>query len=498
MAEQFIEDIYWYADIEYKMEKIVESIRLCLDLKAVDMLNLVFPRLCELCNRRIEDNLESGRTLWSAVKDITLINGDLLAIGDKIELEILPRVREYVRSLADIDVDLDERYSIKSTETGYLTLYNKDRDIYLHSRNNPMLEAMKYVQSVYDGTKSIYYVYGCGMGYMLYQLFEQADGYTKIVLYEPDDIVYESAILYGVLSRIPRSFIERRDFKEPDSFFQNAEKDGAGVMIHVPSMHVIQDPEWKRGISTYWMWQNTDRMFGKEIRNNRFRNSELKCENAQVFVDCERCNEAVVVAAGPSLARNIDMLKKSMGTRKIVAVSHAFKKILKEGITPDCVVMIDPQDNMIYQLPEGDCNVPLLLDEDVYWKVAREYKGPKYLMRKWDYSGTVSSAALEIAVRSGASKVYLVGLDLGYPDMKSHAEGIEDSADVDKATLFPVESENGGEVLTDRNLDYYRKIIEGQIEKYHNVKFYNMSMNGARIKGTLKTNELNMVKTNRR
>ena len=110
--------------------------------------------------------------------------------------------------------------------------------------------------------------------------------------------------------------------------------------------------------------------------------------------------------------------------------------------------------------------------------------GPAYMMRRWEYGGTVSSAALEAAIQMGASKVYLVGLDLGYPILQSHADGIDGGGKMDPANLFEIPAMDGGKVLTDKHMDYYRKQIEVQIGRHPEIAFINLSRHGARISGT--------------
>ena len=51
---------------------------------------------------------------------------------------------------------------------------------------------------------------------------------------------------------------------------------------------------------------------------------------------------AFIVSAGPSLDKNIDMLKEVKGRGMIMAVDTAIKPLLKKGIVPDIVASVDP------------------------------------------------------------------------------------------------------------------------------------------------------------
>ncbi len=485
MAEQFIEEIYQYSNIVYELERTVEYIRLFYDSDAVTHLDHVFPKLASLCETIIKDDLETGKKLWERVKAISTITTDLTAIGDNIELQILPFLRTWLASIADIDVTINDKYSMLSTASGYLTIYDRSKDLLLHSRNDPMLEAMQYVRSFYDTSKSEYYVFGAGMGYAVYQLYKQSEGFTHIILFEPDDLVYDTAVSYGVLGWIPNDQLERRHYADTKDFLSSAAKENAGILINITSAHSMEDGSDKNDIITHWMLQNTIRQYDADIRSNRLRNAMLGYPEAEEYVISNQCEEAVVVAAGPSLSDSMDLLKKWKGDKTIIAVGRTLSKLLNEGIVPDCSVIIDPQEIILKQLPDkDDSRVPILLDDNAYWKFPRLYKGKMYFMKNWSYGGTVSSAAIEVALRMGAKTIYLIGLDLGYAELQSHAEGINGSRQMSKTGLFMVERTDGKKIYTDKHLDYYRKQIEIQISNHPDTTFYNMSSTGAKITGT--------------
>ena len=50
---------------------------------------------------------------------------------------------------------------------------------------------------------------------------------------------------------------------------------------------------------------------------------------------------AIVIAAGPSLNKNIKELKRAKGKAFLIAVDTAVKRLLKEGIVPDMYATLD-------------------------------------------------------------------------------------------------------------------------------------------------------------
>jgi hypothetical protein len=58
------------------------------------------------------------------------------------------------------------------------------------------------------------------------------------------------------------------------------------------------------------------------------------------FVGCP----AIIVAPGPSLQKNISLLKEIKGRALIICILHALAYLQKEDIHPDFVIHVDPAD----------------------------------------------------------------------------------------------------------------------------------------------------------
>ena len=69
---------------------------------------------------------------------------------------------------------------------------------------------------------------------------------------------------------------------------------------------------------------------------------------------------AIVVAAGPSLNKNIDELKRAKGKAFIIAVDTAIKPLLKKGIIPDMFAIVDGKKPIELVQNEEVKKIPLL------------------------------------------------------------------------------------------------------------------------------------------
>ena len=76
---------------------------------------------------------------------------------------------------------------------------------------------------------------------------------------------------------------------------------------------------------------------------NNLKNMALY-DQTSIFHNKFEGKAAIIVCPGPSLAKNVELLKKIEGKALIICVLHALKDLQQRGINPDIVVHIDPAD----------------------------------------------------------------------------------------------------------------------------------------------------------
>ncbi len=175
---------------------------------------------------------------------------------------------------------------------------------------------------------------------------------------------------------------------------------------------------------------------------------------------------AVVVAAGPSLDRNVADLALVKGKAIIIAVDTALRKLDAAGIVPDIAVAVDANHanslDVVGLSPEAR-SAMLFVDHIASPEIIEAFTGPKAFLRtvnytydiedkpvrmvtpldrllaeiagredlfSWQSGGSVSTNAFSLAHILGAGRVIMVGQDLAYTDGRSHARGVgyEDDA----------------------------------------------------------------------
>lgn len=500
MAEEFLEPIYEEANLLWELRQVVEWIKVDDAHHSVMTGNALISKLCSTCQKYTEQNSIKGRQLWSVVQQLTNVGEDLIFMGDVIE-RIIPLLEEKMRLWGDIETENEEGdFRFETSQSGFLTMKDLKNNRYFHSKIDPMWEARKRAEYIFDPTKDSYSILGCGLGYLIYQLYLVTDGSVVINVFEKDARIVEYARSYGVLDWIPEDKVNVVIDSDILTFLNSAKEENVGFYLFPPEL--ASEPEDVRAaLEEICVQFNTAKRFVREREINVWRNIRSNHKLVKEFDTTSLKEDFIVIAAGPSLDENLDFLRENRGKKTLLAVGTVFKKLLENQIVPDLVVVTDPQARTYKQI-EGieDQEVPLLIGMSAYWKFAAAYQGDKYLIptmdmeeiaefakeRKvdlWRCGGTVTAMAIEVANRFGANQIYLVGVDLAFPNGITHATGTMDRSTKNLEQLIPVEGVGNQIVYTERVFIGYRNWIEEMITITPQIKYYNMSRIGAKIVG---------------
>lgn len=217
---------------------------------------------------------------------------------------------------------------------------------------------------------------------------------------------------------------------------------------------------------------------------------------------------AVIVSTGPSLSKQIPLLKAYQEYLTILCLDASLPILQKEGIAPDVVFSIERvalsakfYENLDKELLK---DTVFCITSVVHEDMIENLKGMKVQMNmrpfgytrsfelhEWGYVGLGMSAAnmaFEFAYIVGFENVLIIGQDLSFgDDGTSHAKNAVygESEISQKETDFYVPGYYGGEVRTTKVwslfLDYFKKDIPTALEKGMNI--YNCTEGGAFITG---------------
>jgi hypothetical protein len=209
---------------------------------------------------------------------------------------------------------------------------------------------------------------------------------------------------------------------------------------------------------------------------------------------------AVVIAAGPSLDRNVDQLRALQGRAALLCVDTAVRRLAQAGVRPDLVLTVDPNRASLHHFVDADPTLPLAFLPSAYSEVLNAHRGPKIVaLPRGDrlaerlqqlsgkglvgVGGTVTYFGIEVACRLGCATVIFVGLDLALTGGATHCSAARSAPA--EASRRLVAAVDGGVVATTPTLDRFRKTIELRIAEDRDRVFVDASEGGARIEGTI-------------
>lgn len=217
---------------------------------------------------------------------------------------------------------------------------------------------------------------------------------------------------------------------------------------------------------------------------------------------------AIIVAAGPSLDKNIHELKRAEGKAFLIVVDTALKAVLNADITPDMLVTVDPHKEMSLFEHEKFASIPLAIDSSANPNVISRHQGKRFYIsdtcqmiseyyRQFqgeemiflETGGSVANDAFSLAVELGFQNIILVGQDLAYTDGRGHTGAAyndeeKNRADAKAKEEIEVEDIYGNMVRTNASMQLYLRWFEMQMDRFPELNVIDATEGGAKIRGT--------------
>lgn len=441
-------------------------------------------------------------SIWE--NNISCLKNRDLQLADLLEQTYL-----YEKQGADI---IEPNVWLEPTNVGAQTLASRDKkgEYYFHSNNDPYYEAWQFANWYYRPEKREYMVYGLGLGYHVEALAD-LDESISVCVYEQD---------LQVLCRFMQShkqdkILENSNIKivyDPElrQFAEDMSEETV-IVIHHPSLRHIKDKNIRERMEHIFIRDSGIRNQHNLMVSN-FRENVLNCNhNVDELKDIFQGKKAVIVAAGPSLDKNIEELKQKTEDVLIISTGTVFHKLMELGIAVDFAIVSDAQPairNQFYR--DFDKTVPLLVLSTASKCVAAEYAGEKYIIYQKDYDlaeqtanekhyncyqtgGSVSTTALDVCLRLGCRMVAYIGLDLAYTGERGHADGTTGVEEIDTSGMrivpgYELVQARGGyeireqKVASSHLFDMYRQWIEKRVETSRTPVF-DATEGGSVVKG---------------
>ncbi len=405
----------------------------------------------------------------------------------------------------------------------------------LHSKLDPEREARRIVEQALDSSAQVHIFLGFGLGYHI-EAYLQRYTESLAVVVEQNPAILRRAMETRDLSHL---LVDRRlqlllrpDIDELRGFLAPFSQKSFDLVAL--DQFTRSAPGYYRGVGQAVeeigprrrVNMATLSRFGRLWVRNLARNLSSIAEAEDVGVLRERFEgiPALLLAAGPSLDEVLPQMEELRRRCLIIAVDTAAGALISSGHAPDIVVVVDPQYWNTRHLDAAAGREELLSRSILVSEssthptvfrlpVLRLFMGGslfplgEYLEAavggrvKLGAGGSVATTAWDLASFIGARRIYTAGLDLGFPEGRTHYAGgfFERLLHSVSDRLTPYSSHtysyimggdpyyypnnSGSYTLTDRRLTVYRNWFEEQRSIRQTPETLNLSRLGIRIEG---------------
>lgn len=357
---------------------------------------------------------------------------------------------------------LDGHVNVQPARNGQPTataLAADGRMILMHSEHDPSADAAAFIASRKLDGHDAYVVGGFGLGYHLLELVKRVPPDKWIAVVEPNAPMMRAAMEYVDLEPLfrrprvlfcvgadpPRFLAWARDFlttTEAHSLLVLTYPPAARI---VPGFHALVERELQVAVNKRVVELMTLSKYCEALdRNCLFNLPEMaRAAGVKDFAGKFKGIPAFVVAAGPSLNRTVDALKRVKGRAVIICVGKSLRLLVGKGIEPEFTVALDMTESNRrcfegFEIPAGvslvfdpDCHfsIPAVYPRDKItfdtnaWLVgwSKKFIGEKGTLQK---GMSVAHSAFYLSIALGCDPIVLVGVDLALPTDQTHAEGV--------------------------------------------------------------------------
>jgi hypothetical protein len=407
------------------------------------------------------------------------------------------------------------RLQVLAEVQGSIKLQLSDRCCFLHSAYNTEREMQNLFSQSNDEEQTLV-IFGLGLGYCVDYLAKHHMKYREVHIIEPFDNVF-------------KVLLARRDLS-------------ALLSLDHLSLHLIREPQEMSGLIWNQLQLNTT---VKLLYHLSYRSifTEFYDEAERLFADCTKTimtsiatadkhlyiwtlhqlkslkghglqadilfNKfkgipAIIVSAGPSLERHLDLLKEIGNQALIIAPGTGARVLDRRGIKAHLAMATDTWDAEadIFKNYHGTC--PLVGSFRLHPRIGQEFPNrilwfatSSDLLAQYYYHrflnkdltviedhASVSSCAIDYAFKLGCNPIILIGQDMCYYGHKLHAD--EEAGSLDRYNGMPhhMLDINGLPVMTDDVFLSMRTSLELQNKKYEGkVQIINATEGGLGIPG---------------
>jgi hypothetical protein len=399
-------------------------------------------------------------------------------------------------SLAEVVEEIAEPYPVEPSKSGPPTLAVRTADgrqVYLHSRYQPLDEARRLIDPIPVEKKMTFYVLGLGLGYHLEALFARASNEAIFCIFEPDLRMIRTALEHRDLAPLIRSH-RLMWFHEPAKAQLFSRLNSQLSLVSVGSETITHAPSASLHSALFQQietWIGEFAAYCRTSMNTLVLNSRTSARNIAGNIawyaatpdlarwrDRYRNRPAVIVSAGPSLRKNKHLLPEASEKAVLIAAQTSLQPLLELGVEPHFVTSLDYHDicTRFFEKLPATLRTELIADAKASRAIFNMYTGPltvigndfaESLVRELNLkkatlpsAATVAHLAFYVAEFLGCDPIIFVGQDLGFSDGLCYAPGTayEDVWRPETSRFCTVEMKQWEQIIRERLV--LRKILD--------------------------------------
>ena len=444
----------------------------------------------------------------------------------KSNMRLIEQHSSYAKNLTE---ELPAPIKVKTTPSGHNTVWLNNTLI--HSMYDPVKEGQAFASKVEAGSQIC--LYGFGLGYHIGPLLEKIgpSGFLLAIELNPNLLNAamilrdQSAVLCNDKFHLIFGFNEEKVTTEIVEYMDRLQgtcSKNLEILFHLPSFKCIPSsfPRLTNSLEVLLMERRFPAVLGGAEKENYLLNKEIVRQSTGInFLNSKHKGKpGLLVSAGPSLDDILPYLKQVDKKFILACVDTALPILSREGILPEYVFSLDPQEDSFQHFREYlESPAKLVFTPTANAKVVHCYKGEKFVVFKEGSSqfkeddsvmndkgstqsgGSVSCLALDVLIQFGCNPIFLTGQDLSFPNNRiyssfsSNNEQMTDELDNEsllgethyvksrKEKTISVKKNDGGEVVTNQAMYSYLRAIEEIATANPETKIYNLCSHGAQI-----------------
>jgi cytochrome c-type biogenesis protein CcmH/NrfG len=366
-----------------------------------------------------------------------------------------PEVAKLMEGQTEAD---GEHIEIMQTASGSHTARVRQQNgesVLLYHADDPVRDAQRQAEKIELNGDGASVLLGFGLGYLAVELAKKMEKGHLMIICEADPAVFLAAMKHVDLrpifesSQLNLQVGREIPMAQGVTVLGNKFLTGKISVIRAKHTYKLDEPFYSqlentiREATNYVQVNaNTVLHFGQAMAHNTLENLPVIARSAGVKNLAGKFNgvPAIVVGAGPSLDKNVHLLKQLEDQALIVAVDTSLRLLLPLDIRPHLVTTIDfsrPNYEKFESIPIAD-DLFLVSSLSVYPDMLKVFRGPKFAMevssgvarrfaRYMESKGTVNAGqnvghlAFFLADYMGCDPIVLIGIDLAFPGNRSHA-----------------------------------------------------------------------------